>query len=165
LSRQQNGTFGPRIKGGLFFLATRINLPQADALFFQKKGEGYMIKKLFTFVCISLLVLLVAVPISAQETSDKTAKAKKTDEARWEGVVVRNDSAKSTLDVRKRGGTAEKTIHYDSSTKWTSQEHGSKKVNDIDASQVKEDDRVICLGTVDDKGAFHATLISKRLTK
>ncbi len=86
------------------------------------------------------------------------------EQARWEGIVVRSSSEKSTLDVRKRGGNVEKTIHYDSSTKWTSQEHGSKKVNNIDASQIKDGDRVICLGTYDDKGDFHATLISKRLT-
>ncbi len=123
-----------------------------------------MIKKLSTLLCTSLLVFLVAAPISAQEAGDKTAKTK-TEAARWEGTVVRHNSDKSTLDVRKRGSTLEKTIHYDSSTKWTSQEHGSKKVNDIDASQVKDGDRVICFGTLDDKGDFHATMISKRLTK
>ncbi len=58
----------------------------------------------------------------------------------------------------------EKTVQYDSSTKWVSQEHGSKKVNDIDASQVKDNDRVICKGTWDKEGVLHATLISKRLS-
>ena len=38
-------------------------------------------------------------------------------------------------------------MQYDSSTQWVSQEHGSKKVNDIDASQVADNDRVICLGS------------------
>ena len=56
-------------------------------------------------------------------------------------------------------------MQYDSSTKWTSQEHGSKQVNQIDAGQVKDDDRVICLGTMDKDGTLHASLISKRLTK
>jgi len=69
------------------------------------------------------------------------------------------------LDVRKRGGNIEKTIHYDGSTKWTSQEHGSKKVNDVTAADVKDGDRVICVGKYDEKGDFQATLISKRLTK
>ena len=41
----------------------------------------------------------------------------------------------------------------------------SKAVNDIDASQVKDGDRVICRGTWDKKGGvLHATLISKRLS-
>jgi hypothetical protein len=44
------------------------------------------------------------------------------------------------------------------------QEHGSKTVNDIDASQVKDNDRVICKGTYDKDGVLHATLISKRLS-
>lgn len=123
-----------------------------------------MIKRIFTLSCMSLLGFLMVSQARAQEAGDKTAKAK-TEAARWEGTVVRHNSDKSTLDVRKRGSTEEKTIHYDSSTKWTSQEHGSKKVNDIDASQVKDGDRVICLGTLDDKGDFHAATISKRLTK
>ena len=123
-----------------------------------------MIKRIFALSCMSLLGFLMVTQVRAQEAGDKTAKAK-TDAARWEGTVVRHNSDKSTLDVRKRGSAEEKTIHYDSSTKWTSQEHGSKKVNDIDASQVKDGDRVICLGTLDDKGDFHAATISKRLTK
>jgi hypothetical protein len=39
-----------------------------------------------------------------------------------------------------------------------------QEVNDIDASQVKDGDRVICKGTWDKNGVLHATLISKRLT-
>jgi hypothetical protein len=83
---------------------------------------------------------------------------------RWEGNVVRSNQDKSTLTVRKVGSSEEKTVAYDSSTKWVSQEHGSKKVNDIDASQVKDGDRVICEGTWDKDGVLHATLISKRLS-
>lgn len=123
-----------------------------------------MRKRLFALFCMPLLGFLMFTQARAREAGDKTAKAK-TESARWEGTVVRHNSDKSTLDVRKRGSTVEKTIHYDSSTKWTSQEHGSKKVNDIDASQVKDGDRVICLGILDDKGDFHATTISKRLSK
>jgi len=123
-----------------------------------------MIKRLFALFCMPLLGFLMVTQVRAQEAGDKTAKAK-AEAARWDGTVVRHNSDKSTLDVRKRGSTVEKTIHYDSSTKWTSQEHGSKKFNDIDASQVKDGDRVICKGMLDDKGDFHATMISKRLTK
>jgi hypothetical protein len=56
------------------------------------------------------------------------------------------------------------TCAYDGSTKWVSQYHADKKVNDIDASQVKEGDFVICKGTSDKGGVIHATLISKRLS-
>jgi hypothetical protein len=68
------------------------------------------------------------------------------------------------LTVRKSGGSAEKTCTYDSSTKWVSQYHASKKVNDIDVSQVKDGDFVICKGTEEKAGVIHATLISKRLS-
>jgi len=43
-------------------------------------------------------------------------------------------------------------------------EHHSKTVNNIDASQVKDDDRVICLGTLDkERTARHFDL--ERLTR
>ena len=69
------------------------------------------------------------------EAQDKGAK-----ETRWEGTVIRSSTDNSTLTVRKVGYNAEKTVQYDSSTLWVSQDHGSKKTNDIDASQVKDND-------------------------
>jgi hypothetical protein len=48
--------------------------------------------------------------------------------------------------------------------RWVSQYHADKKVNDIDPSQVKEEDYVICKGTAEKAGVVHATLISKRLS-
>ena len=42
-------------------------------------------------------------------------------------------------------------VVYDSSTHWVSQYHASKTVNEIDASQVKEGDRVIVKGTWEKK--------------
>ncbi len=133
-----------------------------------------MIKKLMAVWFGLALVLVLSAPMSAQsgsksdETKD-TAKAEKgsktSGETRYEGTVVRTSMEKSTLTIRKSGETGlERIIHYDSSTRWVSQEHGSKTANDIDASQVKDGDRVIVKGTVDKKGEFHASLISKRLT-
>ena len=87
--------------------------------------------------------------------------------ARWEGIISRSNKQKMILTVRARGfnnGT-EKDIHYDSSTRFTSQEHGDKKINDIDANQVKDGDRVICLGFYNEKGEFQAAAISKRLSQ
>jgi len=92
------------------------------------------------------------------EKPDKMAKR-----GRWEGNVIRSNPDKSTLTVRKVGSNVEKTVHYDGATRRVSQEHGSKKVNDIDASQVKDGDRVIARG-IWDKGVLYATLISKRLS-
>jgi len=65
--------------------------------------------------------------------------------------------------VRKIGSNSDKAVHYDSSTIFTSQEHG-KHATHISADQIQDNDRVICLGTFDDKGDLHATLISKRLS-
>jgi hypothetical protein len=127
-----------------------------------EKGGGHMAKKLLTLMLTSVLALPLSTAVFAQEAPATQAKAAK--EARWEGVIVRSDTDKSTLTVRKVGSAIEKTVAADSSTKWVSQAHGSKTVNDIDASQVKDGDRVICRGTWDKNGVLHATLISKRLS-
>ena len=108
---------------------------------------------------VLLLALLVIVP--AQIVIAQEAPAK---ESRWEGRIQRSDKDKSTLTVRKSGAHVERTVVYDSSTKWVSQYHGDKKVNDIDASQVKDGDYVICKGTMGNDAVLHATLISKRLS-
>jgi hypothetical protein len=118
-----------------------------------------MAKKLFTLLFLVVLALPLSTGVFAQDAMKKTAK-----EVRWEGTVVRTSPDKSTLTVRKGDGGVEMTIVYDSSTKWVAQYHAAKTVTDIDATQVKEGDRVICKGTWESKGVFHATLISKRLS-
>ena len=128
---------------------------------FPVKKEEVIWLRSYSLCCSRLYLLSRCQPVFAPEAGaqDKAAK-----QERWEGVVIRSSTDKSTLNVRKVGSSVEKTVVYDSSTKWVSQEHGSKTVNDIDASQVKENDRVICTGTYDKDGVLHATLISKRLS-
>ena len=124
---------------------------------------------LFTFLfALSVPILVLAQEGSKNEEAKESpaqGKAKKAaKQDRWEGNVVRSSPDKSTLTVRKVGSTLERTVRYDSSTRWVSQEHGSKTVNDIDASQVKDGDRVICRGTWDKDRTLQASLISKRLS-
>lgn len=127
-------------------------------------------KRLFGICGVLLVVVLsgtfLTTTVVAQESGamDSAQSGKSHKQARWEGIVVRSNKDKKTLTVRQRSSNQEKVVTYDDSTRWTSQEHGSKKVNDIDASQVSDNDRVICLGSYDKSGVFHATLISKRLT-
>jgi hypothetical protein len=126
------------------------------------KGEVSIMKKLFTLL---FLTLVLGLPVSTLMVAQGTAgEEKMAKQDRWEGVVTRSSKDQSTLTVRKVGASTEKTVHYDSSTRWVSQEHGSKKVNDIDASQVQDGDRVICTGSWDKDGVLHATLVSKRLS-
>ena len=82
-----------------------------------------MTKGLLTLLLASVLALPISVAMFAQETPAKTKAAK---EARWDGTVIRSNPDKSTLTVRKLSSTAEMTVQYDASTKWVSQEHGSK---------------------------------------
>jgi len=120
-----------------------------------------MVKKLLTLLFMSGLAFTLSTVVFAPEAAAQDKAAKET---RWEGTVIRSSPDKSTLTVRKVGSTAEMTVQYDSSTQWVSQYHGSKKTNNIDASQVKDNDRVICKGTYGKDGVLHATLISKRLS-
>jgi cytochrome c-type biogenesis protein CcmE len=118
-----------------------------------------MLKKQIALLFALVITFPLAMVVVAQEAP---AKAK---EARWEGNVIRSSKENSTLTVRAVGSTTnERTVVYDSSTKWVSQYHGDTKVNDITPDQVKEGDRVICTGTWDKPGLLHATLISLRLS-
>jgi hypothetical protein len=112
---------------------------------------GLLFASMFVFAASSTLL--------AQESAKKPAKG-----PRWEGTVIRIGVDKSNLDVRQANGAAERTIFFDSATVWTSYSDTYKTAKKIDASQVKEGDFVICLGTVNEKGEFHATTISKRLS-
>lgn len=116
-----------------------------------------MLKKQLSLLCALVLALPLATAVFAQAPA-------KTKEATWEGRVERSSKEQSSLTIRKSGGNTEMTCVYDASTKWVSQYHADKKVNDIDASQVKDGDYVICKGTADKSGVIHALLISKRLS-
>ncbi len=117
-----------------------------------------MLKKQITL----LFALVLTIPLVTAVFAKQAAGQAK--EARWEGRIIRSSTEQSSLTVRKQGGTVEKTCVYDSSTKWVSQYHADKKVNEIDSSQVKEGDYVICTGTPGEGREIHATLISKRLS-
>jgi hypothetical protein len=114
-----------------------------------------MLKK----VAVALFMIAIVFSLSLTAFAQGAAKEEKV-----EGRIVRSNKDKSTITVRMGDMGAEKTVHYDASTKWVSQYHADKKVNSIDASQVKDGDYVICVGSNDDKGEFHATTISKRLS-
>ena len=115
-------------------------------------------KKQLTLLFALVLTFPLATAVFAQEAP---AKSK---EMRIEGRVERSSKDKSSLTIRKVGETVERTCVYDSSTKWVSQFHADKKVNDIEASEVKDGDYVICKGTAGEGNSVHATLISKRLS-
>lgn len=94
----------------------------------------------------------------AQEGQMKNHPAK---EARIEGVIVRSNDKTSTLTLRTSKEKVERIVHFNASTRWT---QGAKEgVKDIDRGQVKDGDRVICLGNFDAKKEFVATRIDKRL--
>jgi hypothetical protein len=110
------------------------------------------------------LLFALALIFPLARTGFAQEAAAKSKEARWEGRIERSSKSDSSLTVRKSGSSLERTVVYDSSTKWVSQYHGDKKVNDIDASQVKDGDYVIAKGTMGKDGILHATVISKRLS-
>ena len=111
---------------------------------------------------VSILVLMAMCAVFVLAVSSTaSAKGKKGTQLRWHGVLVRTSEDGSVLTVRK--GNIEKAIHVTSDTKWT-QTKGKKAV-DIDKSEVKEGDDIICLGKADEKGDFVATRVDKRMPK
>ncbi len=90
-----------------------------------------MARQLLILLFTSVLVFAASMPLFAQETPSAKKKANATKQARWEGVIIRSNKDKSALTVSQTNTHVEKTVLYGSSTKWTSQEHGSKKVNQI----------------------------------
>jgi hypothetical protein len=111
-----------------------------------------------------LFALILTFPLAGAVFAQDAPGKSKSKETRWEGKVEVISKDKSSLRVRQSGSTMEKTCAYDSSTKWVSQYHRDKNVNNIDSGDVKEGDYVICKGTEENAGVVHATLISKRLS-
>jgi hypothetical protein len=124
-----------------------------------------MVRKLLALSATVLLGVAVMVPAFAEDVQKATKKEGADKQNRVEGVVTRSYKDKSMLTVRDQISNVERNVYYDSSTDWSSKEHRSKNVNEISADDVKDGDRVICLGSYDDKGQFHATSVSKRLTQ
>ena len=83
-----------------------------------------MVKKLLAL----LFTFVLAFPLStlAFAQGEAPAQAKAAKEARWEGHIIRSSKDESTLTVRRWVRAIEKTVQYDSSTRWVSQEHGTK---------------------------------------
>ena len=109
----------------------------------------------------AVAVLFMVAMVAWVSVSGFADDSKKQD--RVEGRVAYSNKDKSTIAVAASGG-AQRIVHYDASTKWSSQYHAEKKTKAIEASDVKDGDYVICLGSMDDKGELHATTISKRLS-
>lgn len=118
-----------------------------------------MVKKQLGLLFVLALIFPMARAVFAQDAPAKAAK-----ESRWEGRVIRSNKDNSTLTVRGASSNVERTIAYDSSTKWVSQYHADKKVNDITSGDVTDGDFVIAKGEIAKDGVLHATLISKRLS-
>jgi hypothetical protein len=114
---------------------------------------------MFTKPVRGLFVVTVVLSLWAASLAQGQAKP-----GRVEGRIVRSDKDKSVLTVHERRVDADRTVSYDADTKWTSQYHGDKQAKPIEASEVKDGDQVICLGSYDEKGIFHAASISKRLS-
>jgi hypothetical protein len=131
-------------------------------MFLAARG-GDIVKKLFTLLCGTVIAFSFSTATFPQQAPSQKKMNRSAREGRWEGNVVRSNPERSTLTVREIGSTEERIIHYDGMTRCVNQEHGSKKVNQINPTQIKDGDRVIARG-IWDKGVLYATLISKRLS-
>jgi len=115
-----------------------------------------MLKKQLTLLFVLVLTFQLAL-VFAQQASGEDA-------ARVEGRVVRSSKENSSLTIRDPKSDTTKTVVYDDSTKWVSQYHADKKINDIDRTQIKDGDYLICTGTWGKSAELQASMCSKRLS-
>ncbi len=101
---------------------------------------------------VLLAVVFMAVGFAAQDkpADEKKAAAK---EDQWDGIIVMHSKEKSTVTVSNMG--FEKTVVYDSSTKWT---RGGKPA---DPKEFSDGTRVVCHGKYDKKGRLVASHIDR----
>lgn len=107
-----------------------------------RKTVAVMFLLVFAFVCL--------VPqdawAQAAPTKEKEATAIKLD-----GTIIRQDDAKSTMDVKTK--TKERTVIYNETTQWLIAEKPADKKEFTDGK------RVLVHGTMDDKGQVIAQKI------
>jgi len=105
---------------------------------------------------LAILAVVAGIGFAARGAAaqEKKAKSATEQEARWHGIIIRSDKDASTLTVRK--GNIERTVHYDSSTKWT------KQNKDATMDEFKDGADVIVLGKFDDSGVLQATRVDLR---
>ena len=118
-------------------------------------------KKSFALFVLAVTVALGLASFEGMAQDTSQGKGVENTTTRWHGQVVRTNTGTSTLDVRR--GHITRTVHFDSNTKWT--KSAGKKVVDINPSEVKDSDSVICLGKFNDKKEFWATRIDLRAGK
>jgi len=98
------------------------------------------LKKLIVILLFAVFAVVgFALQNAVANGQEKAGSAPKL--SRWHGKIVMFDKDKSTMDVRRENIV--KTIHFDSSTKWT-EDKGNKV---IDMNEFKEGSEVVCLGT------------------
>ncbi len=105
-------------------------------------------------ILLACAVGFTTVGLAAQDMPKKEKKAAPMKEDRWSGIIIRSNKDASTLTVGK--GNIEKTVVWNSDTKWT---EGAKSA---EMSAFKDGSRVICMGHYDEKGRLVATRIDLR---
>jgi Cu/Ag efflux protein CusF len=78
-------------------------------------------------------------------------------QVRWHGTITRSDKDSKTITVRRKGGTAEKVLHYTDTTVWTEMNKPAQM------SDIKDGDDVITCSEAKEKGTLFLTRVDKRL--
>src|SRR5438128_4855329 len=83
----------------------------------QSIAEEESMRKLATLFLLALWVIPVVAIRGTAQDQDKKAKMNSAKTARRHGVIIRSNKDESTFTVRRQN--VDKTVQYDSSTKWT----------------------------------------------
>jgi Cu/Ag efflux protein CusF len=116
-------------------------------------------KRIATVLIIAMLASLGALSVRglAQGKKEAGTGTCPKGQVRWHGTISRSDKDGKTITVRRRGGEAERVLHYTDSTVWTAMNKPAEM------SDIKDGDDVITCSEVKEKGTLYLTRVDKRL--
>ena len=116
-------------------------------------------KKVATMLVVVMLASLGVLSVLglAQEKKETVTGTCPKGQIRWHGTIIRSDKDGKTIEVRRRGGTVEKVLHYTDGTVWTEMNKPAQM------SDIKDGDDVITCSEAKEKGTLYLTRVDKRL--
>jgi Cu/Ag efflux protein CusF len=116
-------------------------------------------KRIATILVITMLASLGALSVQglAQGKKEAGTGTCPKGQIRWHGTITRSDKDSKTIMVRRRGGEAERVLHYTDNTVWTTMNKPAEM------SEIKDGDDVITCSEAKEKGTLYLTRVDKRL--
>ena len=115
-------------------------------------------KRIATVLVIAMIASLGALSVHglAQGKKEVGTGTCPKGQVRWHGTITRSSKDGKTITVRRRGGEAERVLHYTDSTVWTTMNKPAEM------GDIKDGDNVITCSEAKEKGTLYLTRVDKR---